>query len=355
MTRKSIGKHRKTRLKSSHVLSYDAPRREEQATGPDDLPAGAPEHDESGRFASHVPIMVAQVLEALQVRPGGAYVDGTLGEGGHTLAIWQRSQPGGRLLALDADEDVVARAGQRFALYQGITIAHGNFRSLAETAERHGFTAVNGIVLDLGLNTLQLAAGRGFSFSEDAPLDMRFDRRQPLTADEVVNRYSESDLARVIRDYGQEPDARRIARAIVRNRPIAAARDLAVVVAQALPYRHSRLHPATRVFQAVRMEVNQELGSLQEGLTQALALLATGGRLAVISYHSLEDGAVKRALRQAASDCICPPRTPACICGHRRLVRLVQPALWRPDPAEVQSNPRCRSARMRVAERIAGR
>ena len=299
--------------------------------------------------------MVAEVVEALRVRPGGVYVDGTLGEGGHTQVIWQRGQPGVRVLALDADADAVVRANVRFAPYHDITMAQGNFRDLKEIAEHHGFVAVDGVMLDLGLNTLQLAAGRGLSFSEDTPLDMRFDVRQELTADEVVNRYDEDDLARVIRDYGEHPDARRIARAIVRNRPIATAKALARVLAETVPPWRPRLHPATRVFQAVRIEVNQELESLHRGLDQALALLAPGGRLVVISYHSLEDGVVKRAFRQAASDCICPPRTPACTCGHRRTVRLPQPHLIRPAPEEVRSNPRSRSARMRVAERIAGR
>lgn len=311
------------------------------AVMPAEVAADAPEHDDNRRFARHIPVMVAEVLDALQVRPGGVYIDGTLGDGGHLEAVRSRSQPGGRVLALDADLAAVERARDRFAPYQGIVIAHGNFRDLQELAERHGFQAVDGILLDLGLSTRQLGGGRGFSFSDDAPLDMRFDPSQPLTAADVVNRYREDALAKVIRDYGEEPRARGIARAILRQRPIRTARELAQAVAGAAGRSH-RINPATRVFQAIRIEVNQELASLELALPQAIQMLGPGGRLAVLSYHSLEDAAVKRAIRQAAH-------------SAQAQVAVVGPKLRRPSPEEVRSNPRSRSARLRVAERIAGR
>ena len=308
---------------------------------PAEVAAAAPEHDDNRRFARHVPVMVAEVLDALQVRPGGVYLDGTLGDGGLLEAIRSHSQPGGRVLAVDADPAAVGRARERFAPYQGIVIAHGNFRDLLEIAERHGFLAVDGIVLDLGLSTRQLGSGRGFSFSDDTPLDMRFDPSQDLTADDVVNRYREDALAKVIHDYAEEPRASSIARAILRQRPIRTARELAQAVADVAGPSH-RINPATRVFQAIRIEVNQELASLEQALPQAIQLLGPGGRLVVLSYHSLEDAVVKRAIRQAAHSAAAK-------------VAVVGPKLRRPSPEEVRSNPRSRSARLRAAERIAGR
>lgn len=328
-------------MKTSHQVPYPSHMAVNAAEMPAEFAADAPEHDDNRRFARHIPVMVTEVLDALQVRPGGVYLDGTLGDGGHLEAVWSQSRPGGLVLAVDADPDAVERARDRFAPYQGIVIAHGNFRDLQELAERHGFQTVNGILLDLGLSTRQLGGGRGFSFSDDASLDMRFDPSQPLTAADVVNRYGEDALARVIRDYGEEPRARSIARAILRRRPIRTARELAQVVAGAAGRSH-RINPATRVFQAIRIEVNQELASLELALPQAIRLLGPGGRLAVLSYHSLEDAAVKRAIRQAAR-------------SAEAQVAIVGPKLLRPSPEEVRSNPRSRSARLRVAERIAGR
>jgi 16S rRNA (cytosine1402-N4)-methyltransferase len=302
----------------------------------------------------HVSVMAEQVLTALRVRPGGTYIDCTLGAGGHTEAVFRSAQPGGRVLALDTDSGSIERAVARFAPYQGIVIQHGNFRDLERHAAAQGFSAVDGVVMDLGWSSEQLSTGRGFGFTEDAPLDMRYDTTQPLTAGAVVNRYPEAELARLLLTCGEEPRARQIARAIARARPIATARQLAEVAAASAGYHGGRIHPATRVFQAIRMEVNQELQSLAAALPQAVRLLAPGGRIAVISFHSLEDRVVKRTIHEMARGCICPPRLPECRCGRVPLVRIARPELWRPTPEEIAHNRRSRSARMRVAERISG-
>ena len=302
----------------------------------------------------HTPVMVGEVLEQLQVKPGGLYIDCTVGEGGHALAILDAAA-GTRLLGIDLDTNALAMARKRLGAHSDNAVfVHGNFADLESIFKQQGHVAADGVLFDLGLSSLQVDTGsRGFSFRREARLDMRFDPSQEVTADQVVNEYPEADLAEIIFRLGEEPRARRAARSIVRSRPIGTTTELAAVVANAVgrPGR-SRIHPATRTFQAIRMHVNGELENLTRGLERAVDVLATGGRLAVISYHSLEDRLVKGFIRRESSDCVCPPGAPSCVCGHSARVTRVTRKIVRPAPAEVETNPRSRSARMRVAERI---
>ena len=302
----------------------------------------------------HQPVMVQEVVSALWVRPGGRYIDCTVGEGGHAVAILEASTPGGQLLGIDLDSQALATAQQRLNPYRGsFLLVKANFSQLEEVAAEHSFTPVHGILIDLGLSSLQLEGeGRGFSFQVDEPLDMRFGTEQNLTAMDVVNRYSLQEIADIISQYGEEPRARQIAEAIVNSRPIGTTVELASIVKKAVARPWSRIHPATRTFQALRIAVNQELESLESVLQQAVKLLGHTARLVVISYHSLEDRLVKRFLRQEASDCICPPGTPKCTCGHKAVLKLTSKKVIKPSREEIQANPRSRSARMRVVERV---
>ena len=304
--------------------------------------------------ALHTPVMVREVLEALRVKPGGSYIDCTVGEGGHSLAILDAA-PEASLVGIDLDPQALAVARRRLAGHlDNAILVRGNFAKLDDIAGEHQFVPADGVLFDLGLSSLQVETEeRGFSFRREARLDMRFDPAQDITAYQVVNEYSEVSLADTIWRLGEEPRSRRLARAIVRNRPIETTTRLAEVVARALGRTaRGRLHPATRTFQAIRMAVNKELENLTLGLEKAVKVLAHGGRLAVISYHSLEDRLVKRTLSREASGCICPPATPECTCGHTPVIRLVNRRVIRPTPAEVRANPSSRSARLRVAECI---
>ena len=301
----------------------------------------------------HVPVLVQEILQALGPRSGGKYIDSTVGEGGHAQAILEAWGPACRLLGLDADPQAIEVAGERLAGFgDRVALVNANFASVGETARETGFLPSDGVLMDLGLSSRHLEGeDRGFSFQRDAPLDMRFNSQQELTAADVVNGYAEAELARVIAEYGQERGARRLAAAIVRERPIRSSQRLAQVVQRAKG-RRGRIHPATRVFQAVRIEVNNELENLEAGLNQVIKLLGPGGRLAVISYHSLEDRLVKRTLAHAAAGCICPPGMPVCICGHTPELKLIPKKSITPSVQEVQHNPRSRSARLRVAEHV---
>jgi 16S rRNA (cytosine1402-N4)-methyltransferase len=227
-----------------------------------------------------------------------------------------------------------------------------NFRDLGRVCSQNNFVPVHGVLFDLGMSSMQLAGGRGFSFQTEAPLDMRFSPDQALTADDIVNRYDEADLAGVIWRYGEEPASRRIARMIVRERPINTTIQLAAAVSRAVARPRNRIHPATRTFQALRIAVNDELGALEDALTQARDVLGPGGRLAVISFHSLEDRIVKQFFQRESKDCICPPERPACTCGHHASLRLITRRSVTAGPDEVAANPRSRSARLRVAEKL---
>jgi 16S rRNA (cytosine1402-N4)-methyltransferase len=277
-----------------------------------------------------------------------------VGGGGHAEAVLSACAPDGRLLGLDLDPDALAVARQRLAPFgERATLRQGSFAQLAALAA--DFAPADGILFDLGLSSLQLAdPSRGFSFSHPGPLDMRFDPAAggPTAAD-LVNGLSVEELAQILYQYGEERQARRIAEAIVAARPLETTEQLAEVVAAAVGGRRGRIHPATRTFQALRIAVNDELSVLQVALPQAVDLLKPGGRLVVISFHSLEDRIVKRFLRQESKDCICPPEVPVCICNHRARLRVLTRKPVRPEPDEVARNPRARSARLRAAERIA--
>lgn len=302
----------------------------------------------------HVPVLLQETLQALNVQPGGRYVDCTLGSAGHSLAILEASAPGGQLLAIDADPRAVSEAAKRLSTYKHSTLLiNDNFVHLREICSRYGFIPVNGILFDLGLSSLQLEwEDRGFSFQRESPLDMRFDPAQELTAADIVNTYDEKDLADIISTYGEEPRSRQIARQIVAHRPIRTTLELASVVARAAGGTRGRIHPATRTFQALRIAVNQELANLRSALEQAVDVLGFGGRLVVISYHSLEDRIVKHLLRQESMGCICPPSAIRCVCGHTPRLNLVTRKAIVPTAAEVEANPRSRSAKLRVAERV---
>lgn len=310
----------------------------------------------------HEPVMLAEALEGLAVRPGGRYVDATAGLGGHAAAIVERAMPGGRLLAIDRDPAAVATTTERLAPFRDAAIVvRGEFADVAAICTAHGFTAVDGILFDLGVSSMQLdAPGRGFSFQRDEPLDMRMDPESGPTAADLVNSYDERRLAALIYEYGEEPRSRRIARAIVQRRPLRTTGELVSAIEQAVGQRtrggrggqgRGAIHPATLTFQALRIAVNRELEQLDAALAAAHGLLAgAGARLVVISFHSLEDRRVKEFFRLHAKDCICPPRQPVCTCDHRATLREVTRRPLRPSEAEVARNPRARSARLRVAE-----
>jgi 16S rRNA (cytosine1402-N4)-methyltransferase len=302
----------------------------------------------------HTPVMVAEVLECLAVERGHSFIDATVGLGGHAAAILDASAPDGRVLGLDADPVAVERARTRLQSYKGrAVIVQGNFRDLRTIAAANNVLSSDGVLFDLGVSSLQLGpTGRGFSFQYPAPLDMRMDPGLTRTAAELVNSSDEAELSAMLRRFGEEPAARRIARAITANRPITLTTDLARIVSAVAGRPGDRLHPATRTFQALRIAVNDELSNLTSGLKAALAVLCQGGRLVVITFHSLEDRLVKEFLRHESRDCICPPGLPACVCGHRASIRLIHRKVIRPDAAEVSLNPRSRSAKLRVAERI---
>ena len=305
------------------------------------------------RASEHVPVLTDEVVAGLQVRPGGRYLDATLGAGGHTASILHASAPDGLVLGLDADPAAIAFAGQVLRPFGDRVIMQvANFRNLATVIADVGFEFFDGVLMDLGFSSRQLAdARRGFSFMHDGPLDMRMDPGQEQTAADLVNQVPEAELADLLWKYGEERHSRRIAGAIVRARPISSTGQLAELVARARGQRE-KIHPATRTFQALRIAVNSELENLSEALPQARNVLCPGGRLAVIAFHSLEDRVVKRFCQQEARDCICPPEIPICVCQHRATLRVVNRKPIRPSDKEVTANPRSRSARLRIAERL---
>jgi 16S rRNA (cytosine1402-N4)-methyltransferase len=297
--------------------------------------------------------MLNEVLAAINVQPGGRYVDCTLGGAGHAEAIIERAQPGGTLLGIDASAGAIERGRKRLARFGGsVRLVQGNFRDVGQICRQMEFAPVNGVLMDLGLSSDQLESGAGFSFQREMPLDMRFGS-EGITAADIVNSYSESDLADVIYKYGEEPASRRIARRIIESRPVETSAQLAKAVEQAVGRRANRTtHPATRTFQALRIAVNMELDALAAALPQAHGLLGFGARLAVLSYHRLEDRIVKEYIRRESRDCICEPGLPECRCGHRATLRPVTKGALKPSLNEISANPRARSARLRAAERI---
>ncbi|HEY4189248.1 MAG TPA: 16S rRNA (cytosine(1402)-N(4))-methyltransferase RsmH [Candidatus Limnocylindrales bacterium] len=308
----------------------------------------------------HLPVMPVEVLGTLVPAPGSLQIDATVGGGGHTERILEAANPDGRVLGIDADAIAIARVAARLAGYgDRLVLRQANFRELAAVAPAAGFGAVDGALFDLGLSSYQLAdRDRGFGFRTGGPLDMRFDTTRGVPASELLATLDADELAALFRRYGEEPSAWKIAKAIVAARqtaPVATAEDLAQVVERVSPpnpRQRRRTHPATRVFQALRIAVNEELDALAEGLAAAVDLLRPGGRLVVLSYHSLEDRIVKRFFASERRGCVCPPEAPVCVCGHQPRLRLVTRPSMTPTQEEIDANPRARSARLRAAERL---
>jgi 16S rRNA (cytosine1402-N4)-methyltransferase len=309
----------------------------------------------------HLSVMPAEVMETLAPAAGSLQIDATVGGGGHTERILEAASPDGRVLGLDADAVAIERVGIRLAHYgDRLVLRRANFRELATIAPGAGFGAVDGALFDLGLSSFQLAdRERGFGFRAGGPLDMRFDTTRGVPASELVATLSADELAALFRKYGEEPSAWKIAKAIVASRevaPIETAEELAALIERISPPNprvHRRIHPATRVFQALRIAVNEELDALEEGLAAAVDLLRPGGRIVVLSYHSLEDRIVKRFLAAERRGCTCPPEAPVCVCGKAPRLRLVTRPSLTPTEDEIGTNPRARSARLRAAERLA--
>ena len=306
---------------------------------------------------AHAPALLEEVIEILEPRAQGKYLDGTLGGGGHGEKILERSEPDGELLGLDWDDEALAAAEKKLARFGARAILRrANFRDAAAVLREIGWERVNGAVLDLGLSSRHVdEPERGFSFQAEGPLDMRMDRRQPLDAATIVNTAPADEIAHILRDYGEEPRARRIAAAIDRERRrarIETTRQLADLVARSAGPKRGHLHPATKTFQALRIAVNRELENLTAFLENGYDLLEPQGRLAIISFHSLEDRIVKHTFRRWSRSCLCPPRTPVCTCGWSQKVKLLTPRPRIPSEAEIERNPRARSAKLRAVERL---
>ena len=301
--------------------------------------------------AAHVPVLVGKVVEWLRPRPGACLVDATVGLGGHAAALLAAA-PGARLLGLDRDRAALARAAERLP-GERVVLRHACFSLLATVLAELGWDGADAVLLDLGVSSAQLDdPARGFGFQADGPLDMRMDEGSGPSAAELVNHWPEREIARILAEYGEEPRARALARAIVRARPLRTTGELARVVGGVLGRGRPGRHPGTRTFQALRIAVNDELGELERFLADGYRVLRPRGRLAVLAYHSLEDRRVKDAFRRWAADCLCPPRTPRCVCGWSAKVRELTRRPLRPSPLEVARNPRARSARLRVVERL---
>ncbi len=302
----------------------------------------------------HKPVLLKEVLEALEVQQGKRYVDCTLGAGGHARAILERSQPGGRLLGIDADPEATKEGRSNLTSYaESVITVNGNFINLETICKENDFLPVHGILFDLGISSLQIEEPeRGFSFQHDGPPDMRFSPEQELTAADILNILNEDKLAELIFVYGEERHSRQIAKQIIRHRPIKSTLELANVIEHALGGRRSKIHPATRTFMALRVAVNREQENLATALKQADRCLDHQGRLVVISYHSLEDRVVKQFMKQESTGCLCPPQALSCKCGHKPTLKLISKKVNIPSPNEIADNPRSRSAKLRVAERL---
>jgi 16S rRNA (cytosine1402-N4)-methyltransferase len=305
-------------------------------------------------FAPHLPVLYKTIITALQPKASGRYIDGTLGAGGHAAGILNESAPEGELIGLDLDPQALTIAREKLAPFgERAHIVQASYTTMKIEAEKLGWDSVDGILLDLGVSSMQLdTPERGFSFLHDGPLDMRFTPRSSLSAAELVNSAPEAELAELIFRYGDERLSRKIARAIVNNRPIQTTRELADLILKSIG-KKERIHPATRTFQALRIAVNGELDAIETVIPQAMNLLSSGGRLAVISFHSLEDRLVKEYFRRESVDCICPPRQPVCTCNHKASLKEVyghKPV--EADETEKQENSRARSAKLRVAEKL---
>lgn len=307
----------------------------------------------------HKSVLLQECIDALNIRPDGIYLDGTLGGAGHSSQIACRLTEGGRLIGVDRDRTALAAAKERLAPYADrVTLVHSNFAKIDAILDSLGIPAVDGMLFDLGVSSPQLDdASRGFSYMADAPLDMRMDKDDVLTAGEVVNTWPQGELRRILYDYGEERYAPQIAAAICRARekaPVETTLELVDIIRSAMPAQalREKQHPAKRSFQAIRIAVNDELGAVSRMMQAAVGRLNPGGRLAVITFHSLEDRIVKSEMQQAAHGCTCPPEFPVCVCGKKPLVKLVTRKPIVSGPAELEENPRARSAKLRVAEKL---
>ncbi len=307
----------------------------------------------------HVPVLLPEVIQWINPVSGGVYCDGTLGGGGHSKAILEAAGEGARLYGIDRDENAIAAAGDRLKDYPGFRAIRGNFHDAKALLQEAGAPALDGALLDLGVSSPQLdTPERGFSYHEDAPLDMRMDRSQPLTAAELLNTASEQELTEIIRDYGEEKWAARVAKMICEHRsvkPMETTFDLVHAVDAAIPKAVRRKedgHPARRTFQAIRIAVNDELDPLDQALCDLMDCLKSGGRLCVITFHSLEDRLVKRCFQRLRNPCICPPKAPICTCGRKPVARILAGGAVPPSKEELEMNPRARSAKLRVAEKL---
>ncbi|MGH7767922.1 MAG: 16S rRNA (cytosine(1402)-N(4))-methyltransferase RsmH [Candidatus Binatia bacterium] len=306
---------------------------------------------------AHTPVMPQEVMEFLRPQAQRKYLDGTLGGGGHGEKILELSSPDGMVLGLDWDDEAVATARRRLERFSDrLVVRRANFRDAREILRQIGWESAHGVLLDLGISSHHVeSAERGFSFQAEAKLDMRMDRRQSPDASEIVNTFPVRELARILREYGEEPRARQITFAIDIERKrhrIANTKDLADLVARVAGKKRGHIHPATRTFQALRIAVNRELENLQGFLDDGYELLHPGGRMVIISFHSLEDRLVKQAFRKWSRSCICPPKTPICRCGWSQKVELLTSSPITPSELEVRQNPRARSAKLRAVERI---
>ncbi len=307
---------------------------------------------------SHKPVLLRETIEGLSIKPGGIYLDGTIGGGGHSYEIAKRLTEGGKLIGTDRDEEALEAAKIRLSEFSDrVTIVHRNYGEFREVMEELGIEKLDGILLDLGVSSHQFDdMSRGFSYREDAPLDMRMDRREKMTAADIVNGYTEQELYRVIRDYGEEPFAKNIAKhiAVMREQePVTTTFQLVECIKRAIPakIREKGGHPAKRTFQALRIELNQELRVLENSLSEMVDALAPGGRIAIITFHSLEDRIVKNAFRTAENPCICPPDFPVCVCGRKSKGKVITRKPITAAAEELAENPRAHSAKLRIFER----
>ena len=307
---------------------------------------------------NHVSVLLNECLEGLNIKENGIYVDGTLGGAGHSSEILKRLSKEGRLIGIDQDTDALKAAKERLKDYSNVTFVHSNFSNIENVLNNLNIDGVDGILMDLGVSSYQLDEGeRGFSYMKDAPLDMRMNRDNDFSAYNVINEYSEEDLYRIIRDYGEEKFARRIASFIVENRQeknIETTLELVEIIKNAIPAKARREgpHPAKRTFQAIRIEVNSELSILNKTIEDGVGKLNKGGRMAIITFHSLEDRIVKNKFRDLAVSCRCPKEFPVCVCGEKAKVKIISRKAIEPTKEEVDINPRSRSAKLRVIEKL---
>lgn len=302
----------------------------------------------------HIPVLYHEIINALAPYSGGHYIDGTLGAGGHACGILEVSSPNGKLLGIDLDPQALEIASQRLSIFKDrVFIRQGSYTNMANFVDELGWLFIDGIILDLGVSSIQLdTKQRGFSFQTNAPLDMKFGDQPGLNASDLINSLSENELADILWKYGEEKLSRKIARIICQNRPIYTTIELANLVKKAYGKQQHQIHPATRTFQAIRIAVNQELQAIETVIPQAIQLLNPGGKLAIISFHSLEDRIVKTLFRRESKDCICPPDQPICTCNHIRTIKEVNKKPIEATKEEIANNPRSRSAKLRIAEKL---